>query len=198
MKRNTITRILGLFLGAFLLISGTTAPKIISIQPYGTFPASEVEAAKAEITRVFKMDVILLPACPLPSSAWYAPRSRYRADKLLTHLYPRSPGAFKIIGLTTKDISTTNGKIYDWGVFGIGSLDGKCCVVSTFRLGKNDSLARIRMNKTIIHEIGHTLGLPHCPNLTCTMQDAEGSIKSMEREKGFCPSCKAKIKNYLK
>ena len=49
----------------------------------------------------------------LPAAAYYKSRNRYRASVVLTYLNTYS-GYDKIIGITTKDISTTKDEIYDW------------------------------------------------------------------------------------
>ena len=69
----------------------------------------------------------------LPEAAWYKPRNRYRANILLENLNSYS-GYDKIIGITTKDISTTKNNIYDWGIMGLANCPGKSCVISTFRI----------------------------------------------------------------
>jgi archaemetzincin len=92
------------------------------------------------------------------------------------------------VGLTNKDISTDNGNIPDWGVMGLGYQPGKSCVVSTFRLSKRN--LKEQYFKVAIHELGHTQGLPHCPNKTCLMTDAEGK-NNTDKENGFCEKCKA-------
>ena len=43
--------------------------------------------------------------------------------------------------------------------------------------------------KVVVHELGHTTGLPHCPDKTCYMRDAKGGDHS-DNEKGFCENCK--------
>ena len=51
----------------------------------------------------------------------------------------------------------------------------------------------IRMQKIAIHEIGHNLGLQHCADTTCVMQDAVESIKTIDRStQTYCPACKQK------
>ena len=78
-----------------------------------------------------------LPRVPLPKEAWYPPRQRWRAEKLLAFLGPRLPAdGLRILGLTAADISTTKGKVVDWGVLGLGALDGSASVISTFRCHK--------------------------------------------------------------
>ena len=128
----------------------------------------------------------------MPAAAYYKPRNRYRAPVILTYLNTYS-GYDKIIGITAKDISTTKNEIYDWGVMGLGSCPGKACVISNFRLRTpNKVLFNDRFIKVALHELGHTMGLPHCTFSTnCFMESAEGTIKSVDREtKSLCTNCK--------
>ncbi len=55
------------------------------------FPAGDVDAIEAELRRVYQVEVRRLTARPLPRSAFYAPRRRYRADTLLTYLAGEIP-----------------------------------------------------------------------------------------------------------
>jgi archaemetzincin len=169
-------------------------PLPISIRPLGAVDSSVIRATSAAIERVYAFPVRVDSALPLPRSAWYAPRERYRAEKLLAYLNGLPDGhSLKVIGITASDISTTKGDIKDWGIMGLAGLDGQACVVSTFRLRKrhaSDSLFYARVGKVVIHELGHTLGLPHCPVKGCIMEDAGGTIKTVDAEWGFCPACK--------
>ena len=136
----------------------------------------------------------LLPRAALPAAAYYPPRRRYRAEKLLDFLDGRLPAdGVRILGLTGVDISTTKGDVFDWGVLGLGRLDGASSVISSFRCRKRArgaAHARVRLAKVAVHEAGHTLGLDHCPNRGCLMEDAEGRVATCDREYDFCARCR--------
>lgn len=136
----------------------------------------------------------------LPVAAFYKPRNRYRVPVLPTSLNTIA-GYDKVIGITTKDISTTKSGIYDWGVMGLANCPGKPCVISTFRIKTaNKVLFNDRFIKIALHELGHTMGLPHCTfSKTCFMEAAEGTIKMVDRETRFlCGNCRKLINQYIK
>ncbi len=173
----------------------------VALLPYNNFDRDLLIFAQDETAKFYNCNVILLPPAKLPPIAYYSPRNRYKADLLLRHqknLITNNIDA--LAGLTDKDISTTNGKIEDWGVFGLGMCPGNVCVISTFRLQKaSNTKAQLkeRLMKVILHEVGHNLGLPHCAsNIQCLMTDAGGTIKQVDKEKKWlCQSCKSKLSN---
>jgi archaemetzincin len=142
----------------------------------------------------YGLEVRLLPRVELPQSAYYAPRKRYRAELLLDFLAPRMPGdGERILGLTSADISTTKGKVYDWGIMGLGSIDGAAGVLSSYRCSKKSrgpEHARERLGKVAVHETGHTLGLQHCATPGCLMHDAEGQVQTSDTEYDLCKRCR--------
>lgn len=75
---------------------------------------------------------------------------------------------------------------------GLGYCPGNACVVSTFRLARNNTATQFY--KVAIHELGHTQGLPHCKNKTCYMRDAEGG-NPLDEETGFCAPCTTILRN---
>ena len=97
--------------------------------------------------------------------------------------------------MTSVDISTAKPPNGDWGIFGLGQMPGKSCVVSDFRLHKKGGITSTeRLGRVAIHEIGHTLGLDHCPTPKCTMSDAKGAMKTVDEETGFCGLCRRRVK----
>ena len=89
--------------------------------------------------------------------------------------------------------------IYDVRVEVLSS-KGLPCVVSTYRLKRGRATKKKffnRLVKVVNHELGHTFGLGHCPIRNCLMEDAKGTIKTVDRETGkLCNLCKDKL-SYL-
>jgi archaemetzincin len=159
-------------------------------------PAEDLALVERALGAFYALEVTKLPPVPLPDRALNATRRRYRAEKLLDLLGEQAPrDAFRVLGLTAVDISTTKDKIQDWGILGLATLDGRTCVISRFRTrrGASEPVAQIRFAKTAVHEIGHTLGLEHCPTRGCLMEDARGTVFTTDREYDLCADCREKL-----
>lgn len=172
-------------------------------QPLGARPVRDevVEHVVAAIRDMFNVKLELLPVRSLPDAAYYKPRNRYRADRLLDALEDMLPKARqRILGITEVDISTTKGEYQDWGIFGLGRRPGHVCVVSTWRLRSKTSQATFhsRIRSVAVHELGHTLGLRHCPTIRCIMEDAKGRVSTVDRATGLCSECRRKLKGVLR
>jgi len=175
-----------------------TSPRLY-VQPLGRELAEDDVALVQRALRIMTgMQTHLLPRVELPAVAFYPPRHRYRAERLLDYLDTRLPHddgtrGMRILGLTGVDISTSKGPYPDWGVVGLGRMGGASCVISAFRcrMKANDpTQVRERLAKAAVHETGHTLGLEHCPTRGCLMEDAGGRVATFDRELDFCGHCR--------
>lgn len=168
---------------------GKTLPEkekiTIVLQPFDQFPKEYLQEVHKNLKAVYS-SVDVADNIPFPEDSWNHNRSRRRADALIAYLTTIAGNNQLIIGLTTKDISTSKDNKSDWGVFGLGYRPGKSCIASTYRLKGNKTG---KLFKVAIHELGHTQGLPHCPVQNCFMRDAEGK-DVLDAETAFCKKCK--------
>jgi archaemetzincin len=187
-------KIILIILVAFNL-SIATAQITIAIQPFEDIDTTQLLPLILQISKEYNNAKIeILQPLPLPQSAFYKPRNRYRAEKLLDFLDSLNNGSCdRVVGFTKKDISTTKGEYDDWGIFGLGNINGHSCVVSTFRLKKDGNSIKYkdRLLKIIIHELGHTFGLYHCDWKYCVMTDYKGSIQPLDSQwTHLCAPCR--------
>ena len=178
--------------------------------PYNLLESSvqkKLKSCKKKFLNSIAVNVTLLKPIELPKNAYINVKSsRYRADTLIRFLRKNMDSNYNfVIGLTDKDISTTkysnqstktikepSYKYADWGIFGLGFMPGKSCIVSTYRLKEKNF--RSRFIKICCHELGHNFGLPHCSDTTCIMQDAAETIKTIDNvQLNLCNSCKKKV-----
>jgi archaemetzincin len=191
----------GALCAAAVLGRGGTARgggRLVYIQPLGPgLTPAQIEFVEHSLLAFYDVEVLRREPAAIPASAYYSPRQRYRAERLLAALEKMVPSdGYRILGLTDVDISTTKGPYADWGVMGLGSLDGKTCVLSSFRCkrgAKNAEHATIRLGKTAVHELGHTFGLEHCPNRGCIMEDGHGTVLTSDREYDLCSTSRAEL-----
>ena len=201
------------FLGFFLLISckksATITPETtVLIKQYKGFPNNEVDTVTSILQKIYGVKTVISKHQELYPNAYISVKSpRYRADSIIKFQQKDINSKIDyILGLTSKDISVTKKddsgnikkpeyKYQDWGIMGLAYCPGESCIVSTFRIKhKNKTVYFDRLKKVAVHEFGHNLGLPHCPNKKCVMTDAVESVKTIDNaELKLCSDCEGKI-----
>ena len=120
-------------------------------------------------------------------------RQQYHSTKILAELLPFAKGHHNLIlGIVDVDIFTP---IFTY-VFGEAQLGRQCALISVFRLRQqfyglpeDKTLFFQRCEKEAVHELGHTLGLIHCPNFECVMHYGR-TIDDIDLKRNiFCPDC---------
>jgi archaemetzincin len=162
----------------------------------GRFPSGWIDPIARELeAHLHVQAVVEATPRPLPEAAYYRPRNRYRAERLLdflTNEWSASPAEERVLGLTSRDISTTTERFEDWGILGLANMGERAAVVSSFRMRRRTTPehALWRMTTTAVHETGHVLGLPHCPEPACIMRDANGTMDTVDAGDGQVgPEC---------
>jgi archaemetzincin len=120
-------------------------------------------------------------------------RKQYHSTEILRQLLPFAEGnEHHILGIMDEDIYIP---ILTF-VFGEAQLGGRCALMSGHRLHQkfyglpdDESLYLHRCEKEAVHELGHTLGLKHCPNFECVMRYSNSVADIDIKRNVFCPSC---------
>jgi archaemetzincin len=172
----------------------------VLIVELGPFPDDLKAHIEDALRDELQVEVKHLDSMPLPKSAYYKPRHRWRADTILDVLneeHGDEPATTRVLALTASDISVTKEPFADWGIFGLANSPGEAAVVSMFRLkrkAKDRAHLKFRLASVAVHEVGHTFGLPHCEEEQCAMLDAEGGIANTDTGTGkLGPSCRARL-----
>jgi archaemetzincin len=164
-------------------------PNLIVVR-YGDFPKSIVKEAESMLSPYFA-EIYEVDAA-LPDSAYYQPRNRYLSMVLLHQLLSfRQPNSL-VLGITEKDISVAIHGYDNFGIMGQSLLNQHVAVVSTWRIGKVNNLQKQDFKKLMLHELAHSVGMPHCKTDNCILHDAEKKNR-FSYSPSFCDACKQRL-----
>ena len=179
-------------------------PLVVHLVPLGDVSDETLTDTATALRAHAPVDAVIEARRALPAKTMSSEKGRYRSELLLDFL-DQLPLTFstasgdhdKVMGVAAIDIVADKNGNPNWGILGLGALDGRCSVISTYRMkrafekggGAPEPLVHERLWKITLHELGHTLGLSHCPNVGCIMQDGHGTVKTVDAETAFCPSC---------
>jgi archaemetzincin len=139
--------------------------------------------------------LVIGDALPLPEVAFDKKRSQHNSIRILDEIrvYAAKRVAFqRVLGVVDVDIYVS-GLNY---AFGEAYTPGPAALISLHRLKPefyNEKAAPQvfpqRMLKEAIHELGHTLGLTHCPRSMCVMHFSNSIFDTDKKQSLFCDQC---------
>lgn len=169
---------------------------------FGQIDKSVFQILGSELPKTFPYKVIFTATLPIPAEAYYRRRHQYFSPIFIKKLksVPHKPGDL-ILGIVDVDLFVPGLNF----VFGQADPQSCAAIISLTRLrpsfygGKeNSQLFARRVLTEAVHELGHTLGLPHCSNRRCVMYFSNSLMDTDIKGYKFCPQCQAKLKNRLK
>ena len=163
-------------------------PKQISIYCMGGYPADSVQYLEVCLRKYFPNVRVMPNNINLPSQYFNKERNRYLASGLLDEL-AKHRNNDAVIGVTDYIIFKPSKKSDTFGIMGMSYTNTFKSIVSTKIPLNGKEQSKDNICKLALHELGHGFGLKHCPNETCYMVDAEGTMKIVNAI-GFCESCK--------
>lgn len=127
-------------------------------------------------------------------------RRQYYSTAILAELLKRRPAdGEKILGVTDVDLYVP---ILTF-LFGEAQLNGPGALISTHRLHaefyglpRDPRLLYERTLKEALHELGHTVGLVHCPDYRCVMHSSTSVEDSDLKEAAYCDVCSETVAGY--
>lgn len=123
-------------------------------------------------------------AAALPSDAFVPAKGQWDAERVLRGL-PRSPPE-TVLAITEADLFVEGLNF----VFGLADTPGGAALVSVARLRSRDrAVAQRRLLKEVVHELGHTLGIAHCPDRACVMHFSSSLADTDAKGVTPCPKC---------
>jgi archaemetzincin len=157
---------------------------------------SQIEAAIRFYDREPDVSVNVIP---LSSKEYDSVRRQFKADLIIEKIAAvrDSDKKGKTLGVTAIDISIPNMNF----VFGVTNTVKKVAILSTARLTVVSKelftgmrTVEERIFKESAHEIGHLLGLTHCPESTCIMSFANTIKQVDDKLPILCNNCREKLK----
>lgn len=169
------------------------APLTIRLVTLGSLPPVLLSFLQEGLRRELGAAVRMEGNLPLPASCPEG-RSQYPGEPFLAALAAaRPPGGELTLGVTGVDL-TVPGLNF---VFGLADPASRGAVISLARLypefygqPRDPGLFKARALKEAVHELGHLLGLGHCPDPACVMAFSNSLSDTDRKGPEFCARCR--------
>jgi archaemetzincin len=169
----------------------------IGILPIGQADTGILIQIKEKLARVFPdtMCVVIDEKLPLREEDFDKKRKQYRSNAILSEIQgyaAKKTDLNRVLGVVDTDIFVPELNF----VFGEAVCPGKAALISLWRLkpefygdAPNMELFSARTLKEAVHELGHTLGLRHCPRSSCVMHFSNSISDTDIKQSLFCDQC---------
>ena len=154
-----------------------------------------MEELKDKVGGIFHCPVEIKAGFSDLYQAYNPEREQYLSSKLLASL-KKSEREERVVGIADVDLYVPRLNY----VFGEADTFSGTAIVSLYRLRQeyyglapDEALFLERATKEIVHELGHTFGLRHCPNNKCVMHFSNSLADTDLKEAHFCNKCRPKI-----
>lgn len=171
----------------------------VLVCPVQEVPEAQVATAAQALAEAYGASVEVGESLAVPEEAYHQRRRQYLASLFLTalcELPAEATGESKLLAVTTLDLYVPELNF----VFGQAQRGGRAAVVSVARLDPrffgapaDEALLRHRLKKEAVHEVGHCLGLTHCPDRTCVMYFSNSLADTDHKQALPCADCRQRL-----
>jgi archaemetzincin len=169
----------------------------INLVSLGDIAQDIMSQLKTRTSQVFGCPMNIEPTIAVPEHAYNAERNQYLATDLISLLdEKKGEDDDLVIGITEVDLYAPRFSF----VFGQADTLSHTAVISLCRLRQeyyglphDEALCLERATKEIVHELGHTFGLGHCPNSRCIMHFSNSLADTDYKEAIFCAKCQPEL-----
>jgi len=167
----------------------------ITLKPLGNIADETMEELKDRVGGIFHCPVEIKTGFSDLAQVYNSERKQYLSSRLLASL-GKSEREERVVGVADVDLYVPRLNF----VFGEADVGSGTAIVSLCRLRQeyyglapDEALFLERATKEIVHELGHTFGLGHCPNNKCVMHFSNSLADTDLKEAHFCNKCRPKI-----
>lgn len=170
----------------------------IGLVPVGRVEARMLDFLKVNLEEHFQNKVLVCHPLDEPAYAYDPKRKQYRSTAILDQLIGYGKGVCECaLGVVGVDLFVPGLSF----IFGEADVVNQVAVISLarldqrfYRLPEDYNIFLERALKEATHELGHTYGLRHCPEVECVMFFSNSLADTDRKKATFCPVCEKKFK----